>query len=237
MRKLLCSFIVLFFTVSLYGQDSYAIASNIEEFSFDGNMNVTLIESDKSKLEVTYGEGTISDNFESDKKNGVFTVKLKKPVTIGKSKVTPSATVKIYFVPGALKAISASSGATLLGELTSENITLNVGSKSVMSLKFDSENIDVNATSAGKVTLTGSVKYLTIKANTASYVNTITMDCESVTATAATNSECYIAGKSKASAKATSNASIFVKDGAEIEDFTESTLGYVKKMEADPMKN
>ncbi|MFI3268681.1 MAG: DUF2807 domain-containing protein [Rikenellaceae bacterium] len=203
-----------------------------------GDFNAINISGDISVLLTTEGDDNFTyelpenvdeSQLDWENKGGVLTVKLKSQLVLGKGKkVKPTAKVTIVY--SELESIEVSSSASVLADetLESDMLDIKLGMSASVAINVDVRNLDINAMTSSKITLGGSVEYLTIKASSAAYVNTITMDCDNALINTSTNAECYATSKVKFEAKATTNSNIFYKGDPEIVKTSSASLGAVE---------
>lgn len=228
MKKLILLTLISFVSLSVVAQSN--VSSQLGDFvkvKVSGNIVLTLEQSDAPSIEAALNNST-SDKFEYTTKNGELTVRLKQPMAIGSGVVKGDAVVKLRYKT--LEAISAEGGSSVLASNVVESniLLLTVQNKSSISFEVDVRDLTIDALTSGKVSMTGKADYLNIKANTASSVNTITMDVQNANIVTNTNSECYATSKIRFEAKANTNSSIFYKGAPEIVKTSTSTFGYIE---------
>lgn len=229
-KKISVLFTALSLSVVAFAQTSKSL--NVGDFStinINGNIEVTIVESAESNFSFELPVGVEESLLVWENKTGVLTVKLKDPLTIGGGKKEkPSA--KMTLVCPTLKEIKASGSASIISksEISGETMELNFSTSASAGLNLDVRDLDITATQSAKITLSGKVEYLTIKANTGGYVNTITMECQNATISTATNAECYATAIKKFDAKASTNSNIFYKGKPELVKTSVNTLGAIE---------
>ncbi|MFI3262810.1 MAG: DUF2807 domain-containing protein [Rikenellaceae bacterium] len=207
---------------------------NVGDFNgvdVSGDISVTLTTEGEDVGNFMYElpDNVDESQFEWENKNGILVVKLRDQIVIGKGKkVKPTAKVTIVYKE--LGSIQVSSKASVLADqvIEAELLTIKTGSVANVAVEVDVRNLDIVSSTSSKITLTGSVEFLTVKASSMAYVNTITMECENALINANTNAECYATSKVKFEAKATTNSNIFYKGEPEIVVVSSSSLGNVE---------
>ncbi len=199
--------------------------SDFSKLRLSGNIEVTLIKAEAPAIKAEIIDAS-SDKFEWQVQNEELSIKLKQVVAIGKDTPKPFAKVLIYYT--ALSDIYCT-GTTLLNEgtLISDVLTITASSKANIAVLVQCRDITVEAANS-KVTVNGETEFLTVKANTGSSVNTVTMTCQNANISTATNAECFATAIQRFEAKATTNSNVYYKGAPEIIKKTENSLGKVQ---------
>lgn len=128
-----------------------------------GNLSVTLIQSNTTKVEIDMIKGDESDIITKIKKN-TLTLKTKNQWKTVR-KVNPRAKVKVYYKN--LDDISGAAGSSIVGNDVIEGNDLDVSSSSGASVKLEVSctSIDVDASSGGVLRISGSASQAEIEAS------------------------------------------------------------------------
>lgn len=222
-------FSILSFSILLASENVDIKLGEFSKIVVTGNITLTLENSETPQIEAELVDGTTDEMFSCSVKDGVLTVKLKEPLFIGGSKIKPRVNATLGYV--SVSNISVSNGAKILndGVLEVNEITIDVNSKSTVSLNTNARDITIEAHSGSVVTISGSVEYLNVKADTNASVNTVTMTCQNANIFAATNAECYATAIKRLEARAVTKSNIFYKGSPEIEKTSKATFGNVQK--------
>ncbi len=199
--------------------------SDFSKLNLSGNIEVTLIKAETPAIKAEIIDAS-SDKFEWQVQDEELTIRLKQVVAIGKDTPKPFAKVVVYYT--VLSDIRCT-GTTLLNEgtLIADVLNITASSKANIAILTECRDVTVEATNS-KVTVNGKTEFLTVKANTGSSVNTVTMTCQNANISTATNAECFATAIERFEAKATTNSNIYYKGAPEIIKKTESSLGKVQ---------
>lgn len=212
MKKLFLTILAAVGINALSAQSTIESAtSEFASISISGNLTVTLIKGDSPSISVVL-EDTEDKNFEWSIKGDALEMKLKQPVSIGSKKTTGKGEVKIVYTER-FNTIKCDSKAAIFSEgiFETEQLTIDASSNSNVAFEVSLYDLNISATTGAKVSLTGESKFISIKAATNAYVNTVAMACEAADVRTNTNSECYVTAEKKLQLKAATNSNIFYK--------------------------
>lgn len=212
MRKVFLTIIAAMGISSLVAQSTIESAtSEFASVNLSGNLNVTLIKGDSPSISVVL-EDTEDKNFEWSIKGDVLQMKLKQPVSIGSNKTTGKGEVKIVYTDK-FNSIKCDSKASIFceGLFTTDQLTIDASSNSTVAFEVSLYDLNISASTGAKVSLTGKSEFISIKAATNAYVNTVAMVCDAADVRTNTNSECYVTAVKKLQLKAATNSNIFYK--------------------------
>lgn len=227
MKNILSLFIALFISFAAFSQET--VQSKLSDFTsikLQGNMDVTIEQSDDESSFTAELKDMQADKFEWSVANGVLSIRVKSPLAIGKDLPKPFAKVVIKYKD--LKEINVNSAELAnKGVLKGDVITIIANSKASVAIETICRDLTIDATNA-KVSVTGETEYLTVKSQSSASVNTITMKCQNANILTTTNAECYATSIKKFEAKATTNSNIFYKGAPEIVKKEVATLGKIE---------
>ena len=196
-------------TISASSQPSHSIKNifTIPDFYSvvlnGGNLNVELIHSETNEIEVELHNSEL-EKFRWTVSDGVLSVTLRP--TVG---AKPSADVKIYY-NGNLHEISASGTQLTADEpVTSHIMILKVSGGARVNMAVDARDLEVEVTGNSSLMLSGTAKYLTLRATERSMVDTRKLDVVSAEVEAATSAEIYVNATERLVANARTTAKIF----------------------------
>lgn len=205
MKKTLSLIIFLLATISVSAQQS--IKSNqIADFhsvSLSGNLNAELIRADVNSVDIELYNSDIN-KFKWSVNDGVLSVSLRP--TIGSK---ARADVRIYY-RGSLSDISVIDARLSATEaIMSHMMRLVVSGGANVNATVDVKDLEVEVTGNSSLLMSGTAKYLTLKATERSKVDVRKMQAVSAETEAATGAEVYVNSSERLVANARIAATIF----------------------------
>lgn len=223
--------VLLFLTAALISFGAAAqtkIEGEIPTFStlnVSGNIELTLVKSDKNSFTAELSDGSETDKFEWSVKNGELLFKLKQPVSFNKK---DKITAKVTLNYSKLSTVLAASATIFAKEVVKEQILdFSIDSKASVAIEVDCRDLRIKASNS-VATFTGKSEYVTVKASGAASVNTVAMSVDNASVNTQTNAECYVTATKKLDLRATTNSNIFYKGVPEILNVSESSLGKIE---------
>lgn len=174
--------------------------------SLSGNLNVELLPSDRDSISITLIDSDIAKFKWNVSQDGELSASLR-----SSSGGAGRGDIKIYSAHP-ITAISVSGSSLIINDtLRANSLVLNVSGKGKLTAAVDLLDLDLTVAGNSAVSLTGSAKYLTLKASETSKVNCRYLQSVSVQVDAATNAEVFVWGSERAVMSAGSGATIFYR--------------------------
>lgn len=169
------------------------------------SVNVTLVKSNDTKVEITMKKGSEKD-LVTKVKNGVLYVKTKSGS--GSWGNNTSADVTVYFTE--LDEVSASAGSTLKTEdvIKGNRVEINVSSGATAKLEVDAQTVDVDVSSGATLKLKGEASKGSFEASSGSTLNAYKFETEYAVAEASSGATVSLHVNDSLEAEAGSGGSI-----------------------------
>lgn len=189
MKKILFSLALLLLAGGAIAQNSIR-NENLPEFTgitLSGNMNVELIASSTNAIDVQLYESDVKRFTWSLNSNGVLSVTLR-PTVGQKSR----ADVRIYYKATLHNVTVSDARLTAAADIASSIFRLSVSGGGNASIAVDADDFEVEATANSAVVVSGTAKYLSVRATERSKVDTRGLKAVAAEVEAVTGAEIYV---------------------------------------------
>lgn len=178
--------------------------SDFHSVSLSGNLNVELIASTNNAIDVQLYDSDVKKFSWSINNNGVLSLVLRP--TVG---TKARADVRIYY-KGGLQSLSVSDAKLTVNEkIVAAMFKVAVSGGGNASLILESEDVEVDATANSAVQISGTTKYLSVRATERSKVDTRGLKAVAGEAEAVTGGEIYIYASERLVATARNASTIY----------------------------
>ena len=208
MKKLIFALLLCGAVATVSAQQTRIHADQMERFSrisLSGKLNVEFIPSGKDSLSITLTDSNV-DKFKWNVDKEELSMSLR-PSSGGKG----SAEIKLYYTQP-VGAIAVSGSDVLIRDaLKSSILSLNVGGGGKLTAQLECLDLDLAVSGNSAVSLTGTAKYLTVRATESSKVNCRQLASVSVQADAGSVAEVFVWAAERAVMSAGYGATIFYR--------------------------
>lgn len=200
-------FLVVMVLAAANGFAQHKITSDmVDEFSevsFSGNVKVELIKAEKNYMDIELINVADISKFKWTQNNGAINLTLRPS--------SGEAVVKLYYSKP-LTFINISAGQlTAPQTMESDVIRITAGSGAKLKLDIRALDLELDASGNSAMVLTGSAKYLTVRAGEKSKINAVELDAVAINADASMGAEVHVKVDERLEANAKTGATIFYK--------------------------
>lgn len=207
MKKTISLIIFLLAATSVSAQQSIT-STSISDFhsvSLTGNLNVELIHADTDAIEIELYNSDIN-KFKWSVNNGMLSVSLRP--TLGQGQKS-RADVRIYYKGTPTDISVTDARLTVVDPLVAHMMRLAISGGANVNAAVDVKDLDVEVSGNSSLLISGSTKYLTLRATERSKVDTRRLQAVSAETEATMGSEVYINSSERLVANAKTAATIF----------------------------
>lgn len=207
MKKLLLPALLLFVAGSVSAQ--HIIRSDeigrFHSIILTGNITAEVVPSDSNRLEISLFD-VATNRFKWTLRDGVLSASVDTGQrSMGRAEIT------IYCADTLLSVWVSGSDLTMRGELSGEKFDIGVNGGGRLSARLDLFDLDVSVTGNSRAELSGTTKYLTLRATEKSRVDALALESIAADVDAATGAEATICVRERLVVDTKSASTIFYK--------------------------
>jgi len=175
------------------------------KITLSGKLNVELIPSGRDSISITLFDSDLA-KFKWNIANDELSASLR-PTIGGRGR----AEIKIYYAEPIVSISGSGSEILIQQPIKSHILTLAIGSGGKLTAAVECADLELNAAGTSTVTVTGSTKYLTLRASESSKVDARYLQSFSAQVNASTSAEVYVWATDRAVISAGSGATVFYR--------------------------
>lgn len=234
MKKIFVLIVVSLFSTALTAFAQQEINSSLNEIksiNVEGEIIVKLVVGDEHRLEGTISNEQIK-NFTWSVVDGTnLILTYKKSLNLdGKTTANP---VKVTLHVASLNSIKCKKGASIIADkaIDVKEIKIDATRNSIVSIPVKCFDLTIDASTGAKVNIRGESQFSVVSSSYGATINTKELICESVTATATTDSECVVQATKKLLLTAKIGGLIKYKKSTATVNQSANTLGKIETFE------
>lgn len=206
--------------------------ADFHAISLSGNMNVELIRADQNALKIDLFESVAEKLKWGIDREGVLQIALRP--TAG---ANAHADVRIYYRSNLQKITISECRVATENPIESHILLVDISGGGSANMSIKCKDLDFLSTGNSAATLTGTTKYLTIRAGQHSGVDARNLVSESAEVTATVATEVFVNANDRLVASAASGATVWHTGTPDILKSTTKLGGGIYAIDAPPMKN